>query len=39
VVVVSRVDLDDRPICDFCGGFIDEPYRRCPAREQGICWP
>jgi hypothetical protein len=22
---------DDRPICEFCGTWIDEPFQRCPA--------
>lgn len=26
-------------ICNFCGHRIDEPLKRCPALDEGVCRP
>lgn len=30
---------DDRPICRFCGTWIEEEEQRCPALDDGSCEP
>lgn len=37
----SGVDLDSlpNPVCEFCGGFIDEQGQDCPALDEGVCQP
>jgi len=45
VVLVSDVvhsgensDIDD-PLCNYCGGRIEELDQQCPARDDGRCFP
>lgn len=35
------VDFDSlaSPVCEFCGGFIDERGQDCPALDKGVCQP
>jgi len=32
-------DDDDRPICRYCGTYIEEEGQRCPALDDGRCVP
>lgn len=32
-------DASNRPIRDYCGGFIDDPLQRCAALDFGRCKP
>jgi len=36
-----RVEPDpvSRPICEYCGGFIEETDQRCAALDDGVCAP
>ena len=27
------------PVCEYCGGRIDETSEQCPARDEGVCRP
>jgi hypothetical protein len=38
VVAVTAVAVE-RPICEFCGGVIEEEDQRCPALDFGRCRP
>ena len=35
---VDEIELPD-PICEFCGGLIEEPGQRCGALDDGRCQP
>jgi len=37
----ERVDLDSLPdpVCEFCGGAIEERGQDCPALDDGRCEP
>jgi hypothetical protein len=35
----ADLNIQQRPICDYCGGWIDEPVQRCPALDEGVCRP
>jgi len=37
---VSRTVALESPVCEFCGGYIDEDDAPCPARDDGRgCYP
>jgi DNA-directed RNA polymerase specialized sigma24 family protein len=31
---VPEAHREDRPICDYCGHWIEEPLQRCPALDE-----
>lgn len=39
--VHERVDLDSlaSPVCEFCGGYIEERSQNRPALDEGMCQP
>lgn len=36
---MSRVEVIDPPICEFCGCYILERDQFCPALDDGRCHP
>jgi hypothetical protein len=39
VVTVNRTLEPEPPIREFCGCYITDPDRRCPAQDEGRCYP
>ncbi len=35
----ESADAISRPICNYCGGFIDKPGQQCLALDEGRCSP